>query len=368
MVTTNTTSYEETNNINLAYRLASHNATISEIFHCIKCLFPSACILTIEGGHCKKPPMIPHFRETGPLQSRTPKLASLPTIRTLILKGAWNIMRDDSHFRNLSLALPNMREWHCTYAKPKTAAYQTICTILQTFPPTLTHLNICLEGFYGKESASPHKWRALYSDHHICHSLGRIAPQLEALTFTGRICGAFFSQACHAATHSGHSNTSRLKSLDLVVKNCCRPAPSAGWNDAQRWNDGTGISNWAFVQAFEALVVAGVKSLSTLTRLENMRIRFIDLDTPCPLLNPYFHLRGEVCTGIWSDQILNLLEKTRPAAGFEELCEGLSGLGVDAKEGGGGDESARRKRTKGRGRSVKVESYRGLAEGATLLH
>lgn len=351
------TSFEETNNINLAYRLAPHNATISEIFHCIKCLFPEACILTIEGGHCKKPPMIPHFQESESLQSTTCKLAVLPNIRTLILKGAWNIIRDESHFRNLALALPNMREWHCTYAKPKTNAYKAICTVLQTFPPTLTHVNICLEGFYGKESTSPYKWRNLYSSHHICQYLGRIAPQLEALTFTGRICGSFFTSACHAATQTGR-NTCRLKSLDLIVKNCCRPANVR--------NDGTGISNWSFIQAFEALVVAGVKALSTLSLLSTMRIRFIDLDTPCPLLNPYFQLRGNECTGIWSEEILALLEKGRPGVGFEVLCTALGGLGID-KEGPVHDRGMGRAWAAGRGRSVKVESYRGLAEVGTLL-
>ncbi|KAA6410292.1 MAG: hypothetical protein FRX48_05713 [Lasallia pustulata] len=307
LVNTNTTTYEETININLAYRLASHNATISEIFHCIKCLFPEACILTIEGGHCKKPPMIHHFRETPPPQSTTPHLAVLPHIRTLILKGAWNIMRSEAHFRNLSVALPHLREWHCTYAKPKTAAHQTIHAVLtHSFPPTLTHLNLCLEGFYGKESASPHKWRALYASHHICLALGRIAPQLEALTFTGRVCGTFFTAACHAATRNGGS--SRLRSLDLVVRNCCRPAGV--------WDDGTGIANWAFIQAFEALVVEGVRSLGTLKRLAVLRVRFVDLDTPCPLLNPFFALVGGRCEGVWSEEILGALEVARPGVGF----------------------------------------------------
>lgn len=96
-----------------------------------------------------------------------------------------------------------------------------------------------------------------------------------------------------------------------------------------------------------------------------MRIRFIDLDTPCPLLNPYFQLKGTECTGIWSEEILSLLEKARPAAGFEALCEGLGGLGVD-KEEGRREESARGRGA--RGRSVKVESYRGLAEVGSLIH
>lgn len=97
-----------------------------------------------------------------------------------------------------------------------------------------------------------------------------------------------------------------------------------------------------------------------------MRIRFIDLDTPCPLLNPYFQLRGNECTGIWSEEILALLEKGRPGVGFEVLCTALGGLGID-KEGPVHDRGMGRAWAAGRGRSVKVESYRGLAEVGTLL-
>jgi hypothetical protein len=64
---------------------------------------------------------------------------------------------------------------------------------------------------------------------------------------------------------------STLKSLDIVVKNCCRRKPN--------WNDGTGISNWTFIQAFESLVVAGVQSLDILDALKYLRVRFIDLDS-----------------------------------------------------------------------------------------
>ena len=103
-----------------------------------------------------------------------------------------------------------------------------------------------------------------------------------------------------------------------------------------------------------------------------MRIRFIDLDTPCPLLNPYFLLKGMEVSGIWSEEILAWLERARPGVEFEELCEGLGGLGVGKEVPGGLDERGRGRGAGGGrgmrvGRSVRVQSYRGLAEVGTLV-
>jgi hypothetical protein len=117
IVNANTTSFEETNNISLIYQLASHNATMDDTG--ASCLFPEACILTLEGGHCKKPPMIQLFRQTDPYKRESQKLPTLPHIRTLVMKGAWNIMREEKHFQVLAAAVPSVSEWHCTPAKPK---------------------------------------------------------------------------------------------------------------------------------------------------------------------------------------------------------------------------------------------------------
>lgn len=43
-----------------------------------------------------------------------------------------------------------------------------------------------------------------------------------------------------------------------------------------------------------------------------MRIRFIDLDSPAPLLNPMFHLEGDRAWGIYSDDIMKHLLEARP--------------------------------------------------------
>jgi hypothetical protein len=60
----------------------------------------------------------------------------------------------------------------------------------------------------------------------------------------------------------------RLKSIDIVVKNCCRPVA---------FKDGSGISNPNFIRSFEKLVTSAVRALGTLKALNFVRIRFIDL-------------------------------------------------------------------------------------------
>ena len=339
----------------MVFRLASRNATMEEIFGCSQVLFPGLCALTIEGGHCKRPPKVQYFRDLrnrpASLFSESPSVAVtslsqtenfesriltlsmpgfrragksvervayfpiytsdtlsrlpvLPNTKTLILKGAWNIVRTPADFTNLVSALPSLREFHCTFHKPKTMAYATICESLTVdFPSTITHLNLCLEGLYTKNASSLKKWRKLYPARHICRSLGAVAPRLESLTYTGRVCGTLFSAATNAAEQNRESCT-RLKTIDIVVSNVCR--------DPNTHNDGTGIYNWPFIQAFEAIVINAVRSLQVYTAVQSMRIRFIDLDSPAPLLNPFFHLDGNRAWGICSDEIYKTLMESRP--------------------------------------------------------
>ena len=340
VVTINTLTGQEMDNINQAYQLASHNATLEDIFECVSLIFPAACVLTIEGGHCKKPPLMQHFRNPH-VRSKSRTLPQIPHIRTLILKGAWNIMRDQWHFELMAKALPNMREWHCTYAKPKTMAYRNVFDVLTQFPSNITHLNLCLEGFYSKESPSAVKMRQLQADHHICRNLGQIFPQLEALTLTGRVCSCLFTTAIASAKSV---RKPRMKSIDLVVKNCCR--------DLSCWNDSTGIHSWAFIKAFADLVTASALSLQHYPDLKSLRIRFIDLDSPCPLLNPYFQLQDNVFTGIWNPEIISAIESGRPGASFAELSDDLGYQGTKL-EGQSQDLGWPRQRP----RSIKVASY-----------
>ena len=384
-----------------AFQMASKNATMDEIFGCAQVLFPYLCALTVEGGHCKRPPKVRYFREANIInalqnlrsvvtipsgvdtndsriitpsmpsflqenlqfnlpilhqpqafapslsqQIIEPQLPHLSNTKTLILKGAWNMVRSSADFATLAAALPSIREFHCTYHKPKTGAYRAICdSLAYDFPPTITSLNLCLEGLYTKNASSIKKWRKLYPTHHICRNLGAVAPQLESLTYTGRVCGAIFSSAIRAAEQTRGSCT-RLKSIDIVVNNVCR--------DPTTNNDGTGMYNFAFIQGFEALVLQGVRMLQTYTSVKNMRIRFIDLDSPAPQLNPAFHVEGNRAWGLWSEEILSLLREARPDARF------FGWKLID-----GGEEVLERDPT-GLRRSVGVEYYKALSQAGSF--
>ena len=385
------------------FQPASKNAAMEEIFGCAQVLFPGLCALTIEGGHCKRPPKVHYFREkyakspsvnvqrqpfgpTSPDQDSfeskilklsmpgfrrlesalpyfpspassgtTPQLPILPNTKTLILKGAWNMLRTRADFAMLASALPSLREFHCTFHKPKTGAYAAICDSLTfDFPPTITHLNLCLEGLYTKNVSSIKKWRKLFPAYHVCRNLGDIAPQLESLTYTGRVCGALFTSALTAAEKNRHS-CPRLKSIDIVVNNVCR--------DPHTHNDGTGIYNWPFIQCFEALIIHAMRSLQVYTAIQNLRIRFIDLDSPVPLLNPMFHLEGNRAWGMYSDDILKHLQNARPNVQIGNL-PGESGY--DGPLGLPG-QAIQQCHLTGKHRAMSVAYYKAMAHTGGLM-
>lgn len=348
-----------------SFQQASQNATLEDIFEITRDLFTQVYALTIEGGQGKRTPLIRIRRQNGGLGAiaqRHPSLISIghhglplnPQIRSLVLKGAWNIIREPFHFGLLETALPNLQEYHCIYAKPKPRAYETICSVLRFFPPSIKDLNICLEGLTAKGSSSPDKWERLFSDHHVCKEIGCVLPDLESFSFTGRVCASLFRVADEVATRQRDSP--RLKSVDLVIRNCCRPYAFPGSG-----NDATGIYQLDFIAAFKNLVIEAIRSLSTFTSLHYLRIRFLDLDSPNPLLNPYFHLQGNSVTGIWNGEILKLLKEVRPDAEYDCLD-----LGCNA--GGNGEGSTDRRlissgpsSSGGRPRSINVDAYAALA-------
>ena len=329
------------------FRPASQNATLSEIFASAQLLFPELHALTVEAGHCKRPPQIKYFQaqDQPSLDSQAsssymalpsshfsipfpsgPSLSVLPSVKVLILKGAWNIVRQAPELKKITDALPNIQELHCTYHTPKTDAYTTMCISLRprNFPNTIRHINICLEGLYAKNPSSLAKWRKVYPDHHICRAIGSLAPQLESFAYTGRVCGTIFSTASKEAENF-RSGTTRLSRIDIVVQNICR--------DVHSNNDGTGIHNWPFIQGFELLIIQAMRMLALYVDVNFMRIRFIDLDSPDPLLNPSFHLEGNQAWGFWSEEILNLLRAARPNVVFDKAF--LSGAYPEVNSPGG---------------------------------
>ncbi|KAF4216661.1 hypothetical protein CNMCM8980_006480 [Aspergillus fumigatiaffinis] len=301
------------------FYLSSHNATLEDIFHHVKACFPEARILTLEGGHCKKPPMIRHFRNDPYGLAGKERLPVLPNIQIFVMRGAWNIMRDYQHWRNLSQALPGLQEWHCAYAKPKIEGYDTIAKVLVNPPPSLLHLNISLEGFSNKENTHASWFSDGAQPPHLCRLLGELAPKLMSLTFTGKVCACFFQATSN--TSPPWPKTSNLRYLDLAVKTCCREKKAG--SVFPFFEDFSGIGNMNFIRSFEKLVVGAVQSLGVHPSLNQIRIRFIDLDSACPLLNPYFQLSGNLCTGLWSDRILYALNEFRPQARFVELRDGI---------------------------------------------
>lgn len=149
--------------------------------------------------------------------------------------------------------------------------------------------------------------------------MAKALPQMERFTYCGRICHHFFGHVIKNLDSNSRGND-KVRSIDLTVKNCCR---------AREMLDGTGIADAAFISALEHLIVAAIKSLERLITVNFLRIRFVDLESPMPLLNPFFQLKGNEATGLWSDKILAALAKSRPAAQFPELSDDFGGIRYD---------------------------------------
>ncbi|KAG0645528.1 hypothetical protein D0Z07_8489 [Hyphodiscus hymeniophilus] len=281
-----------------------NNCTLEEVFRFIQLTFGEACVLTLEGGERKKPPMVKQFANDRNGQ----KLPILDRITTLVCKGQWNLLRTNDDFQVIANALPNLSEWHGSYAKPKSKSYICMARIFPYLPENLTHLNIVLESDYRREAICPSFYRKVNLNMHFCSEMARAMPALEHFAYTGRLCSRFFDSA---AAHSNKRNT-RLKTIDLTVKNVCRKQ--------YQWNDGSGVTDSNFVLAFESLVLSACRSLNVLATLEFLRIKFIDLDSQFPSLNPYFEIKDNVCTGIWSEKIVGSLAQSRPNV-FIETAE-----------------------------------------------
>ena len=332
-------------------------------------IYPELCALTIEAGHCKRPPQIKFYRsperDIWP-ETRIPRpafvippprnwfkpggllaLPALPTVKTLILKGAWNIVRTPTDYAILASAMPQLQEFHCNYHSLKTDAYVAMCITLQTnLISNIVHLNIGLDGLYTKQIASLQKWRKIFPSWHVCVDLGRSIPQLETLTYTGRVCQELFATATQTLRTDDLINT-RLRSVNLVVNNvCCDP-----WLH----NDATGIQHYPFIEAFEALIVSAVRALTVFQAVTQLRIRFIDLDSPALLLNPMFHLDRGKAWGFWSEEIVSLMRTARPRVKFLGL-RGQLGTLLEC------DEQEEPKR------SLSVDYYRAMAHGGVLIH
>ncbi|KAK3940018.1 hypothetical protein QBC46DRAFT_137402 [Diplogelasinospora grovesii] len=334
-----------------SYILPVDNCSLEEAFYFVAETFPEVSVMTLEGGERRKAPKVRHWiQEPEPGTRPMPKIDS---VRTLICKGQWNLIRGEDDFETIRSALPNLQEWHANYSKPKSKSYLTMADILMR-PMRLTALNICIECDYRRELSFPPYFMKVSNKVHFCSRLAHAAasPSLEHISYTGRVCKQFFVDLM---ARNKDSRLSRLRSIDLTVKNCCRQV--AHWNES-----GSGITDMNFINAFEALVIAGIRALGKLPKVQSLRIRYVDLDSPVPPLNPYFLLRDGWCSGVWSDAIVSELNRVRPNARFEDLAESFGEVG----HGKDGRMTISPEFPKSRVLSLKLSNYALLSNGISI--
>ncbi|CAG8062765.1 unnamed protein product [Penicillium salamii] len=305
------------------YPNAQGNASLNEIFHVVKRFFPSAITMTIDGGekHRIQPAEI-RFDLDSDGTVLLP-LTKLDKIGTLVMRGAWNLVRRWETWREIEAALPNMTGLHCLYSHAHNGNYMTTLYLAADFPEKLEHLNLTLEG-YSDRRDNIHNNIPKPILLPICQSLGVAAYQLKTLTLTGRVCTDFFNALlCHGRRVS--AGISPLRTIDITVKGCCfhQVAQDEHGNDRVVTYQSAGINSRLFNRSFHSLVCEGLTALQVLPNVNHLRIRFIDMDSQLPLQNPYFELKDDRCTGLWSVPILQLLEICRPRASFVELSDGI---------------------------------------------
>ncbi|ENH69728.1 hypothetical protein FOC1_g10012086 [Fusarium oxysporum f. sp. cubense race 1] len=336
---------------NATYTLPGNNCTLEQVFQFVGQTLPQARVLTLEGGERRKAPRVLHFPEQRIDPAIYKPLPILESVQTLVTRGQWNLMRDDQDFATVLNALPGLYEWQGSYSKPKSKSYITMAEFLPKLPRHITNLSLCLESDYRREGVMPPFYSKVVQKTHICARMAEALPSLEHFAYTGRVCHHFFD----VAMRSTDPRTSRLKTLDLTVKNCCRYNTS--FHEA-----GSGIQDMGFIDAFEKLVLSAIRSLEKLKEVVYLRIRFVDLDSVLPPLNPFFIMRKGACSGVWSERILAEMGRVRPDVHFPELSESFGNI-VYNKDGRMviTPDPPRTKIA-----SLKLSNYRSLATGITI--
>ncbi|KAH8173783.1 hypothetical protein LIA77_05202 [Sarocladium implicatum] len=305
---------------NAMYILPSDNCSLDEVFDFIRQVLPQALVLTLEGGDRRKSPQVSYFRHNS--KEKQQGLPLVQSVRTLITRGQWNLIRSDSDYETFMAAFPNVMDWQGSFSRPKSKSYMSISTYLCTLPVTLRHLSLCLEGDYKRELSMPtFYFKALHSTH-ICSTLAMALPSLETFSYTGRLCHCFFD----AAARRAHTPCMKLTSIDVTVKNCCREV-------SLLHDSGSGVYDMGFIDAFEKLVLSAICSLEMFPNVKYLRIRFVDIESAFPALNPYFILSDQQCTGVWSDDIVAQMSRVRPDAFFPELSNSFGDIYYNTQEG-----------------------------------
>ncbi|OAR00302.1 hypothetical protein LLEC1_03795 [Akanthomyces lecanii] len=248
------------------YTLPDDNCTLEDVFRFVSSVLPQVKVLTLEGGERRKAPKVMHYHSNRYGLDGGPILPVVHSITTLVTKGQWNLMRSHSDFVSILGALPNIEEWQGAYSKPKSKSYITVSQFMPYIPANIKHLSLCLENDYRREALVPAFYAKAAQQTHICTVLAKIMPRLEQFSYTGRACHQFFE----VANQSAMAPSSRLRSIDVTLKNCCRHSDL--FHDS-----GSGIQDMGFIEAFEKLVISGIRSLAHFQRVEYLRIRFVDL-------------------------------------------------------------------------------------------
>ncbi|PNY29854.1 Uncharacterized protein TCAP_00243 [Tolypocladium capitatum] len=339
---------------NATYILPENNCTLEEVFQFVTMMLPDAQVLTLEGGERRKAPKVTHFNRRDAQPDAALRLRPVESVRTLVTRGQWNLMRSTHDFANILQALPNLEEWQGSYSKPKSKSYITLSDYLPYLPTHVTKLSLCMESDYRREAITPSFYSKVAMKTHICASVGQVLPHLEHFSYTGRVCHRCFD----LATRLSNPLNSRLKSVDLTVKNCCRDPD----RESNYPGSGSGIHEMGFIEAFEELVVAAIRCLEKHKGLQYLRIRFVDLDSLLPPLNPYFLLKQRKCSGVWSDSIVTEMARVRPEVSFAEMSDSFGNI-VYSKEG---RMVISPENPRGRVLSLRLSNYKALANRMTI--
>jgi hypothetical protein len=98
-------------------------------------------------------------------------------------------------------------------------------------------------------------------------------------------------------------------------------------------------------------------TLVSLTEFHKVQLRTNEpIDSVVPSWNPYFQLENNICTGIWSDLLVDTLAKSRPSATYVEKSE----LSFESKDGQPLNPS---NLPKSRPKSIKVSDYLKVSGG-----
>lgn len=249
-----------------------NNCSLEDAFQFMALVLPDVKVLTLEGGERRSAPQVTHFSSSNLAATGPRALNRLFSVKTLITKGQWNLIRRSKDFSVILTALPCLDEWQASYSKPKAKSYINMAEFLPQLPPHIRLLSVCIENDYRKEAVLPAFYARVVERTHMCLVLAAVMPTLEQFSYTGRVCYGFFETALrNPAAHS-----SILRSIDVTVKNCC-------CRQTYPIDFGSGIQEMTFISAFEQLVVSGIRALKHFKHVDYMRIRFVDLGEYCML-------------------------------------------------------------------------------------